>query len=131
MRSNSVLPGSEPPPRSPEPEPPPEPPSSLPPDSPGTSGRRRPGFVANGQLNQFLLSFPNVDLGEHTMPNYTLTSNGFYFEHEQLEFSNVVYHSETNTIDLSGNFTVEMKELSCGFYSYFFVENARFQALIH
>lgn len=89
------------------------------------------GFVDNGQLNQFLLSFPNVDLGEHTMPNYTLTSNGFYFEHEQLEFSDVVYHSETNTIDLSGNFTVEMKELSCGFYSYFFIENARFQALIH
>lgn len=87
-------------------------------------------FSGNSQLNQFLLSFPNPNLGEHHMENYTLTSNGFYFEHENLSFTDITFRESANQIDLSGNFNVEMKELSCGFFSYFSVENARFQALI-
>ncbi len=87
-------------------------------------------LFGGSQISQFLLSFPSASFKEHQINNQTLTSNGFYFEHEILDFTNIAYHQETNQIDLSGAFTLEMKELSCGFYSFFLVENGNFHALI-
>lgn len=88
------------------------------------------GLFSNSQLSQFLLSFPNANFEHQFIENYTLSSNGFYFEHEALEFSQVVYQPATDEIVLEGNFKVEIKELSCGFYSFFSIDNANFKALL-
>ncbi|MEL7247345.1 MAG: hypothetical protein AAFO03_02965 [Bacteroidota bacterium] len=87
-------------------------------------------FFGGGRINQFLLTFPDTSLEEYGPGSYTITSNGFYFEHEHLDFTAVEYQQATNEIILSGTFGVEMKELSCGFYSFFSVTNANFRALI-
>lgn len=87
-------------------------------------------LFSDSQLNQFLLSFPDANFEHQWMENYTLTSNGFYFEHEELEFTAVEYRPATDEIVLDGKFSVEMKILSCGFYSFFSVDNANFKALI-
>ena len=87
-------------------------------------------LFSNSPLSEFLLSFPDTSLAEGEVDNWPLTSNGFYFEHENLTFSEVEYRPAADEIVLSGQFNVEMKMLSCGFYSYFSIENANFKALI-
>lgn len=59
-----------------------------------------------------------------------VTSNGFYWEHEQLSFTKIAYDKEDDSIWVQGEFEVELKELSCGFYSFYEVTNADFSALI-
>ncbi|MEL7426606.1 MAG: hypothetical protein AAFN81_26675, partial [Bacteroidota bacterium] len=87
-------------------------------------------LFADAHLSQFLLSFPDATFPEYWVQHYTMSSNGFYFEHENLEFTSVQYQQATDEIILSGTFGVEMKELSCGFYSFFSVTNANFKVLI-
>lgn len=87
-------------------------------------------MFANNQLNMLLLSFPDANFEHLWTGNRTLTSNGFYFQHENLEFTDVEYRPASDEIVLTGNFSVHLKELSCGFYSFFAVDNAHFKALL-
>ena len=59
-----------------------------------------------------------------------LSSNGFYFPHEVLDLTEVSYLAEQDAIVIGGTFEVELKVLSCGFYSFYSVQEASFRALI-
>jgi hypothetical protein len=59
-----------------------------------------------------------------------LSSNGFYFPHEVLDLTEVSYLAEEDAIVVGGTFEVELKILSCGFYSFYSVQHASFRALI-
>jgi len=83
-------------------------------------------LFGNGYVNQLLLTFPELSDTTHTWGLQTLSSNGFYFENEQLEITSVDYDEEKNSIELGGLFNVFIKELSCGFYDFYHVSNAEF-----
>lgn len=81
-------------------------------------------------INQLMLTLPVATTPEEGWGEMILSSNGFYFPHETLELTEVTYLAEDDAIVLSGNFEVELKILSCGFYSFYNVRQASFRALI-
>ena len=87
-------------------------------------------LFGGGNKSTLFMSFP--DIGE--LPNeayyFIMSSNGFYFPHENLEFTMIEYDELENTITLKGNYNVEIKMLSCGFFSTHAVSNAEFQLII-
>lgn len=87
-------------------------------------------FTENN-FGQFIMTVPNstnLDMNWH--PADYLSSNGFYFDYETLNIETIEFDYITGDITLIGNFNVDLKILSCGFYSFFRVENANFEAKI-
>jgi len=70
----------------------------------------------------------NLEMDWH--PADYLSSNGFYFDYETLNIETIEFDYITGDITLIGNFNVDLKISSCGFYSFFRVENANFEAKI-
>ena len=85
--------------------------------------------TGNPSPSQILLTFP-FSVEEESFPYGLLTSYMFYFQHEDLTLSSINYIEEKDAIELSGNFTVDLKMPSCGFYSTHLVSDAEFIALI-
>lgn len=86
-------------------------------------------FGSNG-INQMLLTLPVPISPEDGWGEMMVSSNGFYFQHETLELTEVTYLAEDDTIVIGGHFEVELKMLSCGFYSFYNVRQASFRGLI-
>ena len=76
------------------------------------------------------MTFPSTEEQPDDMFGQGMSSNGFYFAHENLEFTMIQYDELENTITLKGMFEVEIKMLSCGFYSTHAVTDAEFQLII-
>lgn len=85
--------------------------------------------TGNPSPSQILLTFP-FSVEDESLPHSLLTSYMFYFPHEDLTLSSINYIEEKDAIELAGNFTVDLKMLSCGFYSTHLVSDAEFIALI-
>ncbi len=49
---------------------------------------------------------------------------------QDLDFTEVSYLAEEDAIVVGGTFEVELKVMSCGFYSFYSVQEASFRALI-
>ena len=59
-----------------------------------------------------------------------LSSFMFYFDHEKMFIDKLKYMESTDQIFIDGRFDVEMKILSCGFYSFYQIKRANFHAVI-
>jgi len=87
-------------------------------------------LFGSGNMSTIFLTFPEID---EDMQNYfggVSCSNGFYFPHEKFEMTKVAYDEVSDMIRIEGQFNVEIKFLSCGFFSTHAVNNANFRALI-
>lgn len=86
-------------------------------------------FTGNN-VSQLMLTLPQP---MEVLPGWEenlLSSNGFYFPYEVLDLTEVSYLAEEDAIVIGGTFEVELKVLSCGFYSFYSVQQASFRALI-
>ena len=87
-------------------------------------------FTENN-YGQFVMTVPNsTNLEMDWHPADYLSSNGFYFDYETLNIESIDFDYITGDITLTGQFNVDLKILSCGFYSFYRVENANFEAKI-
>lgn len=84
----------------------------------------------NEPVQQVILSYPQTFDENDPWQTGSLISNGFYWDYEDLTLSHVVYDEANDRIQITGDFTVEIKTLSCGFYPYYSVRNAHFEAVI-
>ena len=81
-------------------------------------------------VNQLMLTLPQPQETLEGWGEMVLSSNGFYFPYEVLDLTEVSYLAEEDAIVVGGTFAVELKILSCGFYSFYSVHQASFRALI-
>ncbi len=58
--------------------------------------------------------------------NSPYSSNGFYFDNENFEISNISYEPFTQEILLEGKFNVSLKILSCGYFIFYNLIDATF-----
>ncbi|MGH1435043.1 MAG: hypothetical protein ACRBG0_11345 [Lewinella sp.] len=87
-------------------------------------------LFAGYNVNQMMLTLPLPQEPLSGWGDMVVSSNGFYFPHEVLDFTEVSYLAEEDAIVVGGTFEVELKVMSCGFYSFYSVQEASFRALI-
>lgn len=81
-------------------------------------------------VSQMLLTLPQPQELLNGWGEMVLSSNGFYFPYENLDLTEVSYLAEEDAIVVGGTFAVELKVMSCGFYSFYAVQQASFRGLI-
>lgn len=77
-----------------------------------------------------LMTLPELAVPEENWGITRVTSSMFYFPDEVLNISSARYYETSNSIELSGDFAVQLKIPSCGFYPFYGVKNANFHAII-
>lgn len=77
-----------------------------------------------------LISIPSVEIFNDETYDYVYTTNGFYYDHEYINFTNIEFNQRENTILLDGGFEVDLKMLGCGIISSHYIENAEFKLKI-
>ncbi len=74
------------------------------------------------------LAFIRIPDSYNEWTNDQYSSNGFYFEQEKFQFNELNYNE--NEFSMSGNFDVQLKILSCGYWTFYELRNASFQTNI-
>lgn len=83
-------------------------------------------LFGNGDRSSIFVTIPEETVeGEDTYHRLP-TSNGFYFSHEDLDLTEIMLDSDQEIILVHGSFVVELKQLSCGFYSSHLITDAEF-----
>lgn len=85
---------------------------------------------ATDDISNIFITIPSTQTEEEGIFAYSWTSNGFYFPHEELTFTNLEFDKTENRIIAEGKFDVELKHLSCGFWSSHAITNAAFKLKI-
>jgi len=83
------------------------------------------------RIPTIFISLPDIFTNENDLIFNFITSNGFIFPHEDIDFNEIKYNERSNMIELSGTFDVDFKKLSCGYYSNSEINNAEFNLLIN
>jgi len=79
----------------------------------------------------FIFSIPNTHIFEDETHNWTYSSNGFFIAHENVELTQVDFNTERQEIIVEGNFELDLKIMSCGYYQFYYVRQAKFKAIIN
>lgn len=87
-------------------------------------------LFGESDLSTVFITIPSTPKEFDFMAHYNYTSNGFYFSEEDLSFTSIEYDENNDRIIAEGNFEVQLKQLSCGFYSTHALTNASFKLLL-